>query len=251
MTRIVGILNYKGGTGKTTTVVNLGAGLAMRGSQVLCIDLDAQASLTIQLGVRSKLSLRHLLLDQAEHSQCIVRARERLDVIPSDPSLLEVEGALWQKRNRDQAHHLFVDRFLGVADSYEYVLLDFPPSPSLLSECALYYVEEIIIPVAMNYLALIGTRQVIETLQAARHTSGCQARLTWILPTFYNPQLRLDNEVMDILRRHFPDQVANPIRTSIHLAQAPGHCKTIYEYAPTSTGALDYARFVEKVCCNA
>lgn len=250
MTRIIGVLNYKGGTGKTTTVVNVGAGLAMRGSRVLCLDLDTQGALAIQLGVRSSLSLRHLLLDQAEFSQCAIRARERLDLILSDSSLLEVEGALWRESSRERAYHFFVNRVFGIENGYDFVLLDFPPSPNLLSECALYYAEEIIIPVAMNYLALMGTRQVIETLQAARHTSGCQARLTWILPTFYNPQLKLDNEVIEILRRYFPTQVADPIRFSIHLAQAPGHRKTIYEYAPTSTGALDYARFVEKVCCN-
>ncbi len=250
MTRIIGVLNYKGGTGKTTTVVNLGAGLAMRGSRVLCLDLDTQGALAIQLGVRASLSLRHLLLEQAEFSQCAIRARERLDLIPSDSSLLEVEGALWRGSSQERVHHFFANQLFGIEKGYDFVLLDFPPSPNLLSECALYYVEEIIIPVAMSYMALIGTRQVIETLQSARRVVGCHARLAWILPTFFNPQLKLDNEVIEILRRYFPDQVAAPIRLSIHLAQAPGHRKTIYEYAPTSTGALDYARFVEKVCCN-
>jgi len=250
MTRIVGILNYKGGTGKTTTVVNLGAGLAMRGSRVLCLDLDTQGTLAVQLGVRLGLSLRHLLLHQAQASQCIVGARERLDLIPSDSSLLEVEGVLWRESNKERAYRFFVNQLGGIENGYDFVLLDFPPSPNLLSECALYYVEEIIVPVAMNYMALLGTRQVIEALRSARHLAGCHARLAWILPTFFNPQLKLDHEVIELLRRYFPDQVAEPIRFSIHLAQAPGHHKTIYEYAPTSTGALDYARFVEKVCCN-
>lgn len=250
MTRIIGVLNYKGGTAKTTTVVNLGAGLAMRGSRVLCLDLDAQGSLAIQLGVHFSLSLRHLLLDQAESSQCIVRARERLDLIPGDASLLEVEGALWRESRKERAYQFFVNQLLGIENGYDFVLLDFPPSPNLLSECALHYVEEIIVPVAMNYLALLGTRQVIESLQSARHVAGGHAHLAWILPTFFNPQLKLDNEVIEILRRYFPNQVADPIRFSIHLAQAPGHRKTIYEYAPTSVGALDYARLVEKVCYN-
>jgi chromosome partitioning protein len=211
--------------------------------------LDTQGTLAVQLGVRLGLSLRHLLLHQAQASQCIVGARERLDLIPSDASLLEVEGALWREPNKERAYRFLVNQLGGIENGYDFVLLDFPPSPNLLSECALYYVEEIIVPVAMNYMALLGIRKVIETLRAAQ-CAGSPARLAWILPTFFNPRLKLDNEVIGILQRYFPAQVAEPIRLNVHLAQAPGHHKTIYEYAPTSTGALDYARFVEKVCGN-
>ena len=95
MCRRIGVLNYKGGTAKTTTVVNLGAGLALRGMRVLCIDLDPQGSLAMCLGVRYNHSLVHMLLGQAEPQACIVEARKNLDIIPSDSSLLQAEGSLW------------------------------------------------------------------------------------------------------------------------------------------------------------
>ena len=247
MGRIIGVLNYKGGTGKTTTVVNLGAGLALRGARVLCIDLDAQGSLATHLGVHYTHSLTHLLLKQADPQTCIVQARENLDLIASDASLLRAEGELWRMDDSQKARQVLASKLRGLEDDYDYVILDFSPSATLLSESGLLYVRELVVPVAMDYLALVGTRQVIETLKTTNRMSGHRVRFYLIVPTLYSARLRKDREVLNILRRYFADRVAEPIRVSVKLSEAPSYQKSIYEYASRSPGAIDYAHLVERI----
>lgn len=249
MSRIIGVLNYKGGTGKTTTVVNLGVGLALRGARVLCIDLDAQGSLATYLGVRYTYSLTHLLRGQAEPQACIVRARDNLDLIPSDASLLQAEGELWRMDDEQSARQVLADKMRSV-NSYDYVILDHSPSVSLVSENGLLYAHEIIVPVAMNYLALVGTRQVIQTLKTIGRIPEHRVRLSLIVPTFYYAWLRKDREIMETLQSHFASQLTEPIRMNVRLSEAPSHQMSIYEYAPRSSGAADYARLVERVVSN-
>lgn len=247
MGRIIGVLNYKGGTAKTTTVVNLGAGLAVRGKRVLCIDLDAQGSVATYLGVPYTYSLTHLLLEQAEPRACIVQARDNLDLIASDESLLRAEGELWRMDDNQKARQTLVGKLRGLEDDYDYVILDFSPSVSILSESSLLYVRELIVPVSMGYMALVGTRQVIHALKTIGRMPIHHVRLYLVVPTFYSARLRKDREVMEILRRHFADKVAKPIRLNVKLSEAPSHQKSIFEYAPRSHGAIDYTRLVERV----
>ena len=247
MCRRIGVLNYKGGTGKTTTVVNLAAGLALHGARVLCIDLDAQGSLATCLGVRYTYSLTHLLLGQAEPPACTVRARDNLDLVASDGSLLQVEGEMWRMNDSRAARQLLAHKMRGLEDDYDYVIADFSPSASILSESGLRYVRELIVPVSMSYMALVVTRQVIETLRTVGRIPGHSVRLYLILPTRYSARLRQDREVLGILQRHFADKVAEPIRANVRITEAPSHSMTIYEYSPYSTGAVDYIRLAERV----
>lgn len=246
MNKVIAVLNYKGGTGKTTTVVNLATGLAMRGARVLCIDLDAQGSLATHFGVHYSKSLAHLILGKVPLSECIVPARENLDLIPSDAGLLQVEKKLWQLYGNGSSNYV-LSQSLRSLSGYEYILLDHSPSANLLSESGLFFANEIIVPVAMNYLALVGTRQVIQKIKSISQKTNRHAHLALIVPTFYYSKLRKDREIMQILERHFGDKITEPIRTSVMLSEASGHQMSIYEYAPRSTGALDYARLVERV----
>ena len=250
MSRIIGVLNYKGGTGKTTTVVNLAAGLVLRGARVLCVDLDAQGSLATYLGARYTRSLTHLLLGQADLRDCIVRARDNLDLIASDESLLQAEGELWRIGDNWQARRALAGKMRGLKDDYDYIILDFSPSASLLSENGLLYAQELVVPVSTRYMALVGTRQVIQTLKKIGRLPDHRVRLSLIIPTFYHAHWRNDCEVMEILQRYFADRIADPIRANVKLAEAPSHHKSIFEYAPRSYGAIDYARLVERVIQN-
>jgi chromosome partitioning protein len=247
MGRRIGVLNYKGGTGKTTTVVNLGAGLALRGARVLCIDLDAQGSLATCLGARGSYSLAHMLLGQAEPPACVVQVRDNLDLIASDSSLLQVEGEMWRMNDHQAAQQLLTTRLRGLENEYDYVILDFSPSVSILSESGLRYIRELIVPVSMSYMALVVTRQVIETLKHISRIPGHRVRLYLIVPTLYSARLRQDREVLGILQHYFGHRVAEPIRTNVRLAEAPSYQMTIYEYSPRSRGAADYKRLVERV----
>ncbi len=247
MCRRIGVLNYKGGTAKTTTVVNLGAGLAMKGKRVLCIDLDPQGSLAMCLGVRYAHSLVHLLLGQAEARACISQARENLDIIPSDSSVLQAEGSLWRMNDSWTARRILSDKLQDLDSDYDYVIVDFSPSASILSESGLQYVRELIVPVSTSYLSMVGTRQVVETLKGIGRVPGHRVRLYLVLPTLYSPRLRQDREILGILQRHFADRVAEPIRANVKLTEAPSHHKTIYEYSPRCGAASEYRRLVERV----
>lgn len=244
--RILGVLNHKGGTGKTTTAVNLAAGLALRGSRVLLVDLDAQGSVAATLGVNYDHTMTDLLLGNADLGACISPARENLDIIASDRSLIEAEGALWRMNNHDASRLLLRKKMRGLK-GYDFVVLDYSPSISLMGQNGLLYSRELIVPVSMDYLALMGTRQVIGTLKEISRIQNHQLKLVAVVPTFYYGRLRKDREVLDTLTRYFNGQVADPIRSNVKVAEAPGHRMTIYEYAPRSNGAKDYGQLVERI----
>jgi chromosome partitioning protein len=144
------------------------------------------------------------------------------------------------------ARRILADKIRGLR-GYDYVILDFSPSVSLVGECGLLCAHELIVPVAMNYLALVGTRQVVETLKTIGQVAEHRLRLYLVVPTFYRSRLRKDREIMTLLNRYFRGRVAEPIRPDVKISEASGHGKNIYEYAPRSAGASDYARLVERV----
>jgi len=246
MCRVIGVLNYKGGTGKTTTVVNLSAGLAARGARVLCIDLDAQGNLATYLGVGYTYTLAHLLLEQAEPLTCAVRARDNLDLIASDRGLIEAEGLLWRRGDHLKIGQVLAEKMQGLT-GYDYVILDFSPSGGLLNEAGLMYVQELIVPVSMDYLALVGTRQVMATLKTIYRKPEYRVRLYLVVPTFYYHRFVKDRNIIELLRRRFASKVTEPIRASVKLSETPSHQASIYEYEPRSYGAIDYACLVERV----
>ncbi len=247
MSRNIGILNYKGGTGKTTTTINLAAGLALRGKQVLCIDLDPQGSLAAQFGIKPLMTLAELFEDKAAVPDCIYPARDHLDVLPGSHKLLSIDGALWKMESASAARRILSKKLAAFRDGYDFVIIDFPPSANKVSENGLMIVNELIIPMPMSHLALVGTYQVIGTLKAISKIPDHQVRLSWILPTLYNGRLRKDRSILASMERQYPGEIAQPIRNNVRLAEAPAYQKTIYEYAPRSYGAQDYAALVELV----
>jgi len=250
MARIIGVLNFKGGTGKTTTVVNLGMGLALAGHRVLAIDLDGQGSLANCLGVAYDKTVGDILLNEATWPECIVRARTRFDIIPADRRLAEAEHKIIAKQ--EQAD--FLSRQLAGIDQvgYDYILLDCAPSVSLISESVLRFAQEIFAPVSMEYLAVMGVRMVIiEIMRTRRLIPGQVARLSLVIPTFYERRYKKSAATLEILRRHFAGLVSDPIRASVRFSEAPSHHLTIFEYDPLGPGSVDYARLAERVANNA
>jgi chromosome partitioning protein len=244
--RRIAILNQKGGTGKTTTAVNLAAGLAERENDVLLIDTDAQGNVGVSLGVAGEKSLYHVLVDGADPTEASVPVRKHLDVITSDSTLAAAE--IWLARQTTDARSKMLTKRLNlqqVSRRYDYVIIDCGPSLNLLNQNALSYVDEVIIPVTCDYLALVGVKQVLKTIKDVERHLGHSVRISAVLPTFYDGRTRLAREVLETLQGHFKHKCLEPVRHNTRLAEAPSHKKTIFEYAPVSHGAADYNRVVD------
>ena len=242
--RKIAIVGFKGGIGKTTTCVSLGAGLALKGRRVLLVDTDTQSNLSLSLGIDGyERSLADVLMRRADARQCVLRARKNLDLLPASIELFKAQQRLVLEMAREE---LF-DELLNGLEGYDYQLLDCAPSLSLLTVNAVAYVDEIIVPVSMEILALAGMRQFMAYLREITRVLGRGAVVRLIVPTFYDPRRRVSDLVLQTLRDEFPERVSAPIRTDTRLSEAPGSGQTIFEYAHRSRGAHDYARLVERV----
>jgi chromosome partitioning protein len=242
--RKIAIVGFKGGIGKTTTCVNLGAALALRGRRILLIDTDTQANLSITLGINKyDKSLADVLMRRAKAEECVLPARKNLDLLPSSIALFKAQQRMVLEMAREE---IFVELFNGL-DGYDYQLLDCAPSLSLLTVNSMAYAEEVFIPVSMEMLALAGARQFMTYLRTISRMLGRGAVIRLIVPTFYDPRRRVSDVVLRSLMKDFGSRVTHPIRIDTLLSEAPGAGKTIFEYARRSRGARDYARLAELV----
>lgn len=242
--RKIAIVGFKGGIGKTTTCVSLGAGLALKGRRVLLVDTDTQANVSLSLGIDGYArSLADVLMRRVEASSCVLQARENLNLLPGGIDLFKAQQRLVLELGREEAF----SELLGDLSGYDYQLFDCAPSLSLLTVNAVAYVDEIFVPVSMEVLALAGMRQFMAYLREITRALGRGAVVRLIVPTFYDPRRRMSDQVLQTLLDEFPKRVSHPIRIDTRLSEAPGSGQTIFEYARRSHGALDYARLVELV----
>jgi chromosome partitioning protein len=242
-TRRIAVVNHKGGTGKTTTAVHLAAGLAARSYRVLLVDADPQGNVGTWFGVEAEeCRMADLALGRATVRASRVEVRDNLDVVASDWRLAEAEERLIKGPERER----WLRKRLSGLKEYDFVIVDCAPSMSILTTSALAYADEIVIPISMEYLALVGVRQIIDNIFRMSARNGRDVRITAVVPTFYQVNLRKNREILRALRTHFRDRLTDPIRASVRLSEAPSHRKTIFEYSPRSPGANDYHRLVER-----
>nr|BAL56287.1 hypothetical conserved protein [uncultured delta proteobacterium] len=241
--RRIAVFNHKGGTGKTTSAINVAAGLAEHGLRVLLIDVDAQGNVGVSLGVRGDRTLYHVLVLGTDPRQVVVPVRKNIDVITANETLAAAELYLAGRPSRDR---LLRERMLG-ADNYDVVVLDCSPSLSLLNQNALVYADSVLIPVSCDYLALVGVRQVIKTLRDVHEHLKHPVYILGVVPTFYDARQRMGREVVETLRQKFGDLCFPAVRANIKLREAPAARQSIFEYAPDSHGAEDYRAVVARV----
>jgi chromosome partitioning protein len=200
------------------------------------------------LGVAGERTLYHVLVDGCDPTEVAVPIRKRLEVVTSDASLAAAE--IWLAHQPPKERARVMTRRLNlmqVSRRYDYVILDCGPSLNLLNQNALSYADEVVIPVTCDYLALVGVKQVLRTIREVERHLHHAVRISAVLPTFYNARTRLSREVLETLQEHFKDKCLEPIRQNTRLAEAPSRRKTIFEHAPQSFGAADYARVVDWV----
>ncbi len=240
--RRLAIFNHKGGTGKTTTTVSVAAGFARRGYRVLVVDTDSQGNVSASLNVKTEKSLYHVLVMGLRPTDAAVPVRENLDLIPSNETLAAAELYLAGRQNRDR---VLRDRLVQVADGYDIILIDCSPSLSLMNQNALAFADGIVVPVACDYLSLIGVRQVLKTVKNVNTLLHHPVHIHAVLPTFYDARARICRDAVDTMTKHFGSRCLAPIRMATKVKEAPAQGRTIFEYAAESTAAEDYARTVE------
>jgi chromosome partitioning protein len=236
------IFNHKGGTGKTTTSVSIAAGLAARGLRVLLVDTDSQGNVGVSLGVKAEKTLYHVLVMGVRAADAAIHVRPNLDLVVSNETLAAAELYLAGRQNRDR---ILRDRLASTFDQYDVVMLDCSPSLSLLNQNALVVADGIVVPVACDFLSLVGVRQVIKTVKNVNSLLHHPVQIYGVLPTFYDARARICRDAVDALREHFGDRVLPPIRQATRLKEAPAQGKTIFEFAPESNAAEDYGQVVD------
>ncbi len=242
--RKIAIVGFKGGIGKTTTCISLGAALALQGRRVLLVDTDTQANLSIALGLDNfEKSLSDVLYRQVSAREAVIPARKNLDLLPSSINLFKAQQRMVLEMAREE---IFTELFSGL-NNYDYQILDCAPSVSLLTVNAVAYVEEVFIPVSMEMLALAGAKQFMRYLRTISRMLGRGAVIRLFIPTFYDPRRRVSDMVLESLKKDFGSRVTHPIRIDTLLSEAPGVGQTIFEYDSRSRGAYDYARLADLV----
>jgi chromosome partitioning protein len=238
----IAVLNQKGGTGKTTTSVSLAAGLAEVGYRTLLIDIDAQGNVGVSLGAKGQgRTLYDVLVGKCTAPEAAMTVRPGLDVILADETLATAEIKLAQMaKGRESA---LSHRMRGVK-AYDYIILDCGPSISLLNQNALTFADQVLIPVACDYLSLVGVKQILKTLKMVNDVLRHPISILGVLPTFYDRRNRISAEAVATLKGYFRDRVLPPIRVNTRLKEAPSRGETIFEYAPHSRGSEDYRRLV-------
>lgn len=239
--KTIALINQKGGVGKTTTTINLGAGLAELGHDVLLIDLDPQAHLTYALGLPAHeldATVYELLKEETPLDEVIVERAKNLRIIPSSLNLSGAEMALSSVAGRE---FLLKEALEPLTHGPGYILIDCPPSLGLLTINALTAASEVYIPVQTEFLALQGMSSLIQTVEVIQRRLNKELSLGGIIATRYDNRKTLNREVVAKIREYFGDKLFRTvIRDNVSLAEAPGHGQTIFEYRARSNGAKDF-----------
>ena len=249
MGQIIAILNQKGGVGKTTTAINLSASLASLGCRVLLADLDPQGNTTTGLGIDKRILTRttYDLLCAGVPAQEVVQetAIPGLQLLPATIDLAGAEIELVSAMAREQK----LGSAIGpVADEYDYVLLDTPPSLGLLTVNCLTCADSVLIPIQCEYYALEGLAQLTHTIDLVTRHLNPHLAILGVLLTMYDARTKLAQQVAAEIRRHFGEQVFNSvIPRSVRLSEAPSYGEPIIRYAPESRGALAYLELAKEV----
>jgi len=250
MSKIYALANQKGGVGKTTTAVNLGAYLALSGMRVLVIDVDPQANATSSLGFDKNnlpLSIYDAIINKVPITEIILLTNHFcLELVPSSPALAGAEVEMVGLLARE---HLLRKAIAPAVDRYDYILIDCPPSLGLLTINALTAATDgVIIPVQCEYLALEGLTLLVHTINLVRDNLNPGLKIRGLLMTMHDTRTNISKEVVEEVRKHFADKVFDTlIPRNVRLSEAPSHGETILSYDPQSKGGLAYRALAQEL----
>ncbi|RKX67440.1 MAG: ParA family protein [Tenericutes bacterium] len=250
MMKIIAVTNQKGGVGKTTTSINLAAGLGIKNKKVLLIDSDPQANSTTGIGVLKediKTDLFDVIINDADINESILDTPSvNVDLIPASINLSGADIYLSVDKSKDE--YIFSKQLKNIKKKYDYVIIDCPPSLGLLNRNSLVAADSVIIPVQAEYYALEGLTQLLSTVSLVKKMFNKKLVIEGILITRYDKRTNLAREVKDEVRKFFKEKVYKTmIPTNTTLAAAPSAGRDIFQYDKNSTGAKSYDKFVQEV----
>ncbi|MFT5165625.1 MAG: chromosome partitioning protein [Saprospiraceae bacterium] len=244
MGKIISLLNHKGGVGKTTSAINIGAGLVELGKRALLIDLDPQANLTLSLGIpRQKVTIYEALRGEAELEP--YSYKEGFDVVTSSLDLSSAEMELINEAGRE---YILRELFETVIEDYDYIIIDCPPSLGLLTLNALTCSDYVYIPLQTEFLALQGLAKIKQIIDKVRFRLNKKLQIGGVIATMYDQRKVLNRDVVETIRKYFGEKVFNTlIRDNVTLAEAPAQRMDIFSYSKKSKGAEDYLALCKEI----
>ena len=241
--RTICVMNHKGGVGKTTTAVNLAAGLSRKDKKVLLLDLDPQSNVALSLRVPAEYSVYDALRGGIPIQRCIVNLATNFDVIISKENLAKAEHYLSSQPNA----RMLLKELLGSITGYDFIIIDCPPSLGILNQNVLAFCKEAFIPTSTDFMGLDALKKMDAVVRKINETYGNDIKITRIVPTLFDKRTRICKESLKEIKDHYGEKVAEPIRYNSKLKEAPKKGKSIFKYARSSPGAQDYGKLVDDV----
>jgi len=245
--RKIAVFNQKGGVGKTTTAVNLGAGLSRNGRKVIIIDLDPQGDIEVCHKISAEKSLYDVLSGEAELEKSISKLGRNLDVLHCDSRIADIENEL----SHDNKNINLLEKSFTPNLDYDYVLLDCPPSLRFINKCAFFYSKEIVIPCSTDFLGYDSLIKTVSSIVKFNEDNKHSLAISLIIPSKFDKRMKSSKEILQSIKNEFtPLLVAEPIRENSKLQEAPKLKKSIFSYSRSSSGAQDYWKLVKLILEN-